>query len=353
MVITDSTPAVLAFEQAIIANDLATVSELLQSGVAVNQKNPLGLTPLMVAVGRGYLQLVEILLTAGADVHILDSRMGASALHKAAQRGLPDGARLLLEAGAFIDLRSAVLGHTPLMDAAWTKQPSMVTFLLNHGANTALTTSYGASLIDFIGAGSGAPASPDSPAQEQVMARIQTMVEARDASDRQQIADNRLMAAVQARDLEKLHVALAEGDDVNQRLPVTGTPDDGTTPLLAASLAGETRLVEGLLAAGADPRLVDHIMKATPGHKAAYRGNSAVVEQLLSAGLELDAQGPYNGYSAIHDATWHGHTDTVKRLLAAGARPNLVAHNGKTPLDLAIEYGYTEIADLLRAAIDA
>ncbi|WP_040654814.1 ankyrin repeat domain-containing protein [Rubidibacter lacunae] len=342
-----------AFEQAIVANDLAAVSEFLQGGVAVNQKNPLGLTPLMVAAGRGYLQLLEILLTAGADVHVLDSRMGASALHKAAQRGIPDGARLLLEAGAFIDLRSAVLGHTPLMDAAWNKQPAMVALLLDRGANTALTTSYGGSLADFIGTSSGAPASSDSPAQEQVIARMRALVEDREARDRQRIAGNRLMAAVQARDLTTLHEALAEGDDVNQRLPSTGTPDDGTTPLLAASLAGETQLVEALLAAGADPHLVDRIMKATPGHKAAYRGHSAVLERLISAGLELDAQGPYNGYSALHDAVWHGHTATVKSLLAAGARPNLVAHNGKTPLDLAIEYGYLEIADLLRSAIDA
>lgn len=36
----------------------------------------------MISAGLGQTQMVDMLLTAGADVHALDDTMGASALHK-------------------------------------------------------------------------------------------------------------------------------------------------------------------------------------------------------------------------------------------------------------------------------
>ena len=40
------------------------------------------------------------------------------------------------------------------------------------------------------------------------------------------------------------------------------------------------------------------------------------------------------------------------RSIEANARLDLKGHDGKTPLDLAIEYGYNEIADMIRAKIN-
>ncbi|NKN01626.1 ankyrin repeat domain-containing protein [Rhizobium leguminosarum] len=41
----------------------------------------------MIVAGSGQPQMAELLLNAGADVLILEPRMGATALHKAAQSG--------------------------------------------------------------------------------------------------------------------------------------------------------------------------------------------------------------------------------------------------------------------------
>ena len=141
----------LSLLTAVEANNLATVSELIKRGAEVNKRGPLPYTPLMIAAGRGYVQMTDMLLAAGADVHALDSSLGASALHKAAQSGVVDVAQLLLHHGAFINLQSATVGHTPLIDAVWAKKPAMVKFLLDQGAAITIRTHYQGTVWDFIG----------------------------------------------------------------------------------------------------------------------------------------------------------------------------------------------------------
>ena len=113
---------------AVKENDLVTVSELLENGALVNERNELGYTPLMLASGLGNYHMVDLLLTAGADVHMLDTRMGSTALHKAAQSGEVPVAELLIRHGAFIDMRSPTNGNTPLLDASWFRNAAMVEY---------------------------------------------------------------------------------------------------------------------------------------------------------------------------------------------------------------------------------
>ena len=54
-------------------------------------------------------------------------------------------------------------------------------------------------------------------------------------------------------------------------------------------------------------------------------------------GVQLDVQGGTNGYAPLHDALWHGYAECAEILVRAGARLNLLGHDGKTPLDLAVE----------------
>jgi hypothetical protein len=66
-------------------------------------------------------------------------------------------------------------------------------------------------------------------------------------------------------------------------------------------------------------------------------------------------RGPINGYTPIHDALWHGYTECALLLLEAGARLDLRGHDGKTPLDVAVDV-YGPDADLvgrIRSAMEA
>ena len=126
--------------EAVRAGDLATANHWLDAGAPIDGKDAGGYSPLTIAAGLGQVQMVELLLVAGADPNLLDSRMGASALHKAAQGGNPEVARLLLDHGAFVDMQSPTLGQTPLYDAVWHKKLEMVKFLLSRNAKTTLKT---------------------------------------------------------------------------------------------------------------------------------------------------------------------------------------------------------------------
>jgi ankyrin repeat protein len=56
-----------ALMRASVTGEIQTVRVLLRRGVAVNQKNAIGMTPLMLAAGAGHIEVIKALLAAGAD----------------------------------------------------------------------------------------------------------------------------------------------------------------------------------------------------------------------------------------------------------------------------------------------
>ena len=323
----DSRLAVLAAH-----NDLVGATELLRGGADPDVKDPLGYTPLMLAAARGHLQMVEMLLTAGADVHVLDDRVGSSALHRAAQCGNPAVALAIIRRGAHIDLQAPRNGHTALIDAVWHKRAPVVAALLDQGARVDVVARMGYTALDI--------------AVRDGLEPIAALIRAREERTRDIVEGQPLIAAVDAGDAQTVGDLLSSATiDVNAVSP------EGFTALMIASQNGRTDIVTLLLAAGADCRIVDPLMKATPGHKAGYRGHAEVARVLCSKGnLELDAQGPYNGYTALHDAVWHGHTETAECLVRAGARLDVCGLDGRTALDMARDYGYEDLVARLERA---
>lgn len=337
---------------AVCANDLPAATELILAGAAVNQRHPLAMTVLHIAAGRGYVQMVEKLLAAGADVNALDSSMGASPLHFAAQSGVTDVARLLIDAGAFINLQSATVGLTPLVNAIWAKQVGMVRYLLSRGAAIEIKTHLGgATAWDFIGDGVLWTAGFTNPENEAWGREIRELLQAQKRQDEAALAGQKLMAAVQGGDVAAVRALIAQGVDVNEKSPVVANGNDGQTPLLVASFLGHGEIVRLLLAAGANPRINDYLLKATPIHKAAYAGRPDALLALREQGDgEINAQGPYNGYTAMHDSVWHGHADCLAVILDwPGVRFDLAGFDGLTPEGLATRLGYTEMAQMIRA----
>lgn len=341
---------------AIDDNDLPLADSLIRRGVDVNQRGPLPLTPLMLAAGRGSTQMVGKLLAAGADVHAVDSNMGASALHFAAQGGVLDIAQLLLDSGAFINLQSATVGLTPLVTAIWAKQVPMVRYLLSRGAAIEIKTHLGgATAWDFIGEGVRWTAGFTEPEAESWGRQIRELLEQQRRQDEAVLARQKLMAAVQAGNLATVQQLIADGVDINEKSPELANGNDGQTPLLVACFLGHGDIARALLAAGANPRINDYLLGATPVHKAAYAGRpDALLALREHGGAEINAQGPFNGYTALHDSIWHGHREALEVILDwPGVRFDLRGLDGRTAEELARGLGYGELADMIKAKATA
>lgn len=333
----------MTLEASIRSGDLAVAISLLRSGADANRRSPEGLTPLMIASGLGQSQMVELLLTTGAEVHTIEPRMGATALHKAAQSGNADVIGLLLDHGSFIDQQSPILGNTSLIDAIIYKHEEAVRLLLKRGARTTIRNHWQQTALEL--------------AQNDGLEDIAGLIEARNEADTTQVRAMTLIAAVKAGNIDEVERLVAAGVYINERVPIIGSLDDNYTPLGIAAREGQADIVRVLFNAGADPRRTIGLFKGTAVHEASFFGYADIVGRFASerdrAGapaIEIDAQGSYNGMTPLHDAVWHGHLETARALVDAGARLDLRTHAGLTPRELALLYGYDELAQFLAEA---
>ena len=96
-----------ALMRAIENNDTAAVRKLIEQGANVDELEPNGDAPLVMAAYLGHAEIVRLLLDAGADVKAVDPGMKATALHAAAYAGRTEAAKLLVAGGVEIDKRHA------------------------------------------------------------------------------------------------------------------------------------------------------------------------------------------------------------------------------------------------------
>ena len=107
--------------------------DLLSEGsINIDQGDPKGMTPLMIAVEKNHSHIVRILLSRGADVSI--EAGGTTALHIAGYCGHLAAAVGLIKAGAEVDA-CGVGGYTPLHLAAEYGHTEVVVALIDAGAD--------------------------------------------------------------------------------------------------------------------------------------------------------------------------------------------------------------------------
>jgi ankyrin repeat protein len=110
------------------------MQQLLQHGAAVNGSDESGRTALIDAAGRGQVEVVRILLDAGADVEAKTRIEEKTALLLAADEGQAEAARLLIDRRADVNVRDHN-GETPLLVSAARGHAEVVRLLLMHGAD--------------------------------------------------------------------------------------------------------------------------------------------------------------------------------------------------------------------------
>ncbi|CAJ1958374.1 unnamed protein product [Cylindrotheca closterium] len=250
-----------------------------------------GVTALHVASQGGYIDMVNTLLEAGADVsHLDDSKR--SALVMAVQGNHGEVASILVTAGsdpntAYTDDDGVV--HNLLFDAIVVEHEEFATLLIQHGCNI----------------------------YHKDDKNVNTLLQA------------------SHRGLHRVVEALLEKHGKADTPFIDDASDDGITPLIAASSEGHGDCVQLLIAAGAS---LD--MKDTDGTNslmaAAARGHLDVVSKLLAAGAKINEQNvdghtalmfAYNGKNQV-ETLWERYNQFVSESQADEENKDNVDDNG-------------------------
>jgi ankyrin repeat protein len=147
--LTNVHPGLDIFEAAATGN-VARVSELLHDHPdMIRAWSPDGATALHFACFFRQPEVADILIRAGADVHVPAKGFGTvTPLHSAVAGRNPDAVEALLHAGAKPDVRQEG-GYSPLHSAAHNGDARSTRLLLDHGADVSLKTDDGKTAADL------------------------------------------------------------------------------------------------------------------------------------------------------------------------------------------------------------
>lgn len=154
----------------------------------------------------------------------------------------------------------------------------------------------------------------------------------------------------------EIYNVFAEGDLVRVKAILAEKPKLidkrliwGSTGMHIAAEYGHNEVVEFLISKGVEVDIRNKYGK-TPLHVAAYAGKVEVAELLLSKGADINARDKH-GQTSLHKAVvaYENRKEAVELLLNNGADASIKDNDSKTPLDIAEEEGYEEIAELLRS----
>jgi len=129
---------------------------------------------------------------------------------------------------------------------------------------------------------------------------------------------------------------------------IKGHSVDGWTPLHLAAFFGHVKIVELLLAQGADVSARSTNSNGnTPLHASLASNHKFVAGLLIGHGADLNAADA-GGWRPLHIAAANNNIETMKTLIAQGADVNAPNGEGKTAISLAQEKNQREATALLR-----
>ena len=222
-------------------------------------------TPLHAAADNGNMEIAELLLQHGADVHA-KTNIDSKFLHRAARDGKTEVDKKVLLYTVFSGIHARGEDDwTPLHLAASNGKTEVANLLLEHDADVHAKTDKGSTPLH--------------------------------------------LAAFNGK-TEVAKVLLQHGADVHAK-------NNGSTPLHLAAFNGKTEVAKVLLQHGADVHAKNN--GSTPLHSAAYRGQTEVAELLLQHGADVNAKNK-DGYTPLKMAIKENHKITADYLRSKGGK---------------------------------
>jgi ankyrin repeat protein len=325
----------------------ATVKLLLAHGAEVNARSAVrewtrkvsseprpkelaqgGLTPLMFAARTGCIECAELLLGAGADIHLTDP-YGVTPLVVAALNLQNDFAAYLVEKGADIN-QWDLYGRTPLyvaidmMDYPPPKVPG--------GAAEPMTGLQLAELLLERGANPNSQLKQWRPPFVR-LARGQDNTLATGATPLLRAAHASDVAAVQLLLAHKALVDLPNASGITPLMAAAGVGvSQNTSRAKKKTEAASIEVARLLLEAGADVNRVTHDPRR-------IRTDPLVREAMYGFIFQMAfdyAYLPPSGRTALHGAAQKGWNDMVRLLVESGAEVQPVDASGRTPRNMAM-----------------
>jgi ankyrin repeat protein len=328
-----------ALHWAVRADDLDMVRLLLTAGADVKAATREGVTPLSLAAVNGSARMTDVLLEAGANANAVMPE-GETILMTAARTGRPEVIESLLRHGADINARENWFGETPLIWAAAENHAEAVRVLVAHGADVnarskALDVPRRRNGQSILPLGSWTP----------------------------------LMYAARQGALDSTRALIAAGADMNQ------TDPDGATALVLAIINANYDVAAALIEKGADPNIGDKearmaalyatidMHRLAIGHGRPNPKTSGdldavdVIKLLLAHGADPNAtltaplfqrqhtggdRALGQGSTPFMRAAKSGDVAVMRLLLAAGADPKKTQPNGANALMLAAGLGWRD-----------
>lgn len=352
-----------AMELAYEIGDKEIIKILQGAGGKLDIKNT---SALLEASANGQVEIAKELIAAGVDVNMqaapprwlgstgkceapsMYSMTGQTALQKATENGRLEIVKMLLAAGAEVDKKN-IVGDTALMLASRWGQTEIAKELLKAGADVNAKNNCGNTALDIAkksrqGAlikllSNNTQNSDETVTSDDSVGIIQIEFEQPLSKE-----DKDLIRASAKNELDKVKTLLAAGANVN-----AATERSEVTALMYASSMGYTEIVKTLIAAHAQ---LDKRNKH--GHTAlmyaSTSGQIEVLKELIKAGADVNAA-DNPGRMALKFATEKGLVEVVIVLLEAGADVRGVSKNyAVTALQTAKRNGNAEIVELLQKA---
>ena len=258
---------------------------------------------LVVAGFNGQLDVIRVLLEAGADVN-QSGENGWTALMRASYRGHIEVMQFLIDNGADVNAGGHVYALSWAAENGWLEA---VDLLLESGAD-----------VNAVTAGQPHHTALSKAVQRRHLAIVHRLLEAR--------ADLRLAsplyAAAGGGNLELVNLLLEAGAPVN---------DETGSPLFAAAASGRLDVVKRLLEEGADVTRAEGAL-----HRAAMRGSTDVVSLLIERGMNVNADTGSGNTTPLHGAVLGQSLETARLLLDAGADVDAKSEHDSTPLMIAL-----------------
>lgn len=311
-----------------------TVELLLKHGADPTASDNDGLTALMNAAENGTVATLKLLVDHVNDPNFLNqfSSNGFTALIIACAHGHSDAVAYLIDAGCDVDAAHGDNKVTPLMYAAASGHVVAMKTLIEKGkADLELKhTNGGTALLEAATGGMG-----DAM---KVLIESGAIV---DFIDDDGVTP--LMAIAAQGKLEAQSLVIDELKKVKSSQELTDHINmlsySGGSSVMFAAAGGHVECAKQLMALGAN---IKDIARSSHGYV-------EKLAKMIEEGQVQDEEPHVDGVTALHVAAQQGHLDMVKFLLESGADVHHLDDAGRSPLVLAIQGNYGEVASNLVA----